>query len=474
MFDNTAFICIDLQYEFFNSSGILGDNHYSFVPYIDKYIKWINYCHQHNIVIFWIKSNYLNVVPNNEHKTCQSNSSCCWPNTKNYEFINEIHNIMNKNHLNDIIEPNIIIKQYYSCFHQTDLFDRLKTLNIDKLYFGGLTLKTSIRNSLEHAIKLNFNAILLDDLLIMSIPNALSYSENKIFNELNKLGIDISTSNSIMNKWGENVYMINLNLSIDIPDLILNEIKLEQMYNQSNPVSRLICIQSIEHFIKSNNDQIIVFKPMYRHPNDYEPINHEMTPTVKYVCNMITNLIGLDGYNHVLIQYYFDGNSNISAHSDKTLDMDSNYPILNVSFGQTRIMTLQSKFNKQIIEKIPLINNSVCVFDLNTNNKWTHAVKKNHLLIDHKHTFDNNNIPVKLGKFDRLSLTFRKINTFVNHDLGIIFGQGATHKSYDSNAKISIDVKHKENLYMAFGTENASNDFNYDQIYMKFGGFDCL
>jgi hypothetical protein len=77
------------------------------------------------------------------------------------------------------------------------------------------------------------------------------------------------------------------------------------------------------------------------------------------------------------------GNSqadSISQHSDKTLDIAHGTPIVNVSFGASRLFTLRSKAKLRAgtgaveVQRITLPHNSAFVLDLPSNAAFTHQI----------------------------------------------------------------------------------------------------
>jgi alkylated DNA repair dioxygenase AlkB len=124
----------------------------------------------------------------------------------------------------------------------------------------------------------------------------------------------------------------------------------------------------------------------------------------------------------VLIQYYKDGRSWISEHSDKTLDIKKNTNVVNMSIGASRIMILKNKRDKEK-QKIKLKNNSLFVLGWDTNKEWVHSIKLNK-------RDDKIKEQDEIGP--RISLTFRTIATFIDKN-GKIFGQGARKIKDDEN-----------------------------------------
>jgi hypothetical protein len=343
-----------------------------------------------------------------------------------------------------------------------------------KLVFRFITKLIHYLTSSPISLLLNFT--LIEDLLYVSRPYIFSNVENNFFRNVLQLSekfsssslqsIEIKSSNQIMNKWGEGDTRI-----IEIPEIVekgeeiwttlFNEIDFQEMFNQGNAVPRLINIQTIR-----NADGGL---PIYRHPNDEEPINHEMYGMTLYLKTLIEQYTHISGLNHVLIQYYRDGRDNIASHSDKTLDIDRNTSIINLSIGSSREMFIQSKENKNRIEKIPLNHAESIIFGLTTNQYWWHEIPKFITLKDH---------PI-YGK-GRISFTFRKIATFIYPQYDhVLIGQGSPYKYIEDLHSEEIKLKAKviakktrSDLIIAFSKENRqSTEFDWETTYSD--GFLC-
>jgi alkylated DNA repair dioxygenase AlkB len=328
--------------------------------------------------------------------------------------------------------------------------------DVHNIYIGGGRLNNEIINSLNNNNDINkYNIFVLHDILLFNDKNNISSSENKILKKIGELdNLTLTSTNILLNMWGCNdTSIINLDLTDYTFTELKKQIKFHNMNSQGNPVPRLISIQ----YMKPEND--LFLRPIYRHPNDSEPENVEMCDIVREILYEVEKKTKIYGLNHVLVQLYRDGSDNISSHSDKTLDIDRDRPIINVSIGSEREMTIELKENKFIKQKIPLINNTALIFGLKTNEKWKHEIKKN-----------MNGI---VG--ERISLTFRKINTFVlknnvlnNNDI-ILIGQGSPYKIIDDITKINItdEMINKELLFNAFSDENKQSVFDWNLTYGK-------
>jgi alkylated DNA repair dioxygenase AlkB len=97
-------------------------------------------------------------------------------------------------------------------------------------------------------------------------------------------------------------------------------------------------------------------------------------------------------FNYVLINRYDSGDQCIGFHSDDEKDLQGDSPIVGISFGSSRELTLKHK-EKNITKKLVLSNGSAYCMHYPTNKKWKHAILRTKLVVG-----------------PRVSLTFRKMN----------------------------------------------------------------
>lgn len=251
----------------------------------------------------------------------------------------------------------------------------------------------------------------------------------------------------------------------------------QKMYHRTGEVPRLVAVQGLV-----GEDGSI---PIYRHPADESPSLLPFDENVDWLRRKCEDLVG-HPLNHVLIQYYRNGEDNISEHSDKTLDITPGSSIVNLSFGAMRTMTLRTKKSTLSVSKpatattegqprtaqrIRLAHNSAFILGQHTNANWLHAIRADKRP-------DCEKSPEELD-FDgeRISLTFRQIGTFINVKNQLIWGQGATSKSKDKANTIltGIDAERVgEEMIIGFGKENHQSlqDFDWQAVYGC--GFDVV
>lgn len=289
---------------------------------------------------------------------------------------------------------------------------------------------------------------------------------------------------------------------------LCEEVQFRKMMHQGGEVPRFIAVQGQ---VDEDGTQ-----PVYRHPADESPPLLPFTPAVQKIRDHVEKVLG-HPVNHVLIQCYRGGNDYISEHSDKTLDIVPASYIANVSLGAERTMVFRTKRgdkkpsiaggteskiasskalyeagspNKRQAVRLPMPHNSIVKMGLATNGKWLHGIKADKRPLQEKTKAE------LAWDSVRISLTFRRIGTFlchsprdvdahsttsraedtsaiVNGEPGYIWGQGAVSKERDG-ARPVINGQTPETIAMlkAFGRENNSPDFDWDTNYGC--GFDVL
>lgn len=261
-----------------------------------------------------------------------------------------------------------------------------------------------------------------------------------------------------------------------IVDTLRTEVKWQRMSHQGGEVPRLVAVQG-----QVAEDGSI---PVYRHPADESPPLLPFSPAVLAIKEATEKHLG-HPLNHVLIQYYRDGNDYISEHSDKTLDIVQGSYIANVSLGAERTMVLRTKrperdpsrplsaasraaeADKRAVARATLPHNSLLRMGLQTNMKWLHSIRQDKRA-------ERDKTPAELAfNSGRISLTFRQIGTFLSSDETLIWGQGATSKTQDKAGSVKNgQCTEAVDMLKAFGVENRSSNFDWNSHYGN--GFDVL
>lgn len=261
-------------------------------------------------------------------------------------------------------------------------------------------------------------------------------------------------------------------LAEGIFDKVEKEVLWQTMSHRGGDVPRLVAVQC-----EIAPDGSV---PIYRHPADEAPPSLPFSPTVTKIRAEVERQIG-HSLNHVLIQLYRGGQDFISEHSDKTLDIAPDTFIVNVSLGAQRTMVFREKpplrreksgegttaGPPRNTQRVPLPHNSMCKMGLSTNMRWTHSIRK-----DGRMAAEKSDAELAFHGA-RISLTFRKIATFLSQDQQLIWGQGATSKMKErARPVINGDTTEYKSMIEAFGAENRASNFDWQEHYGV--GFDLL
>lgn len=463
-------LCVDLQNDFFSATGILGDKYIpihkreSIINNIHKLIK-----HIPNLKVYWVRSFYDNshkpkktVNVRRDEKPLNSDllqgshnskNKCCYDEVSS-SFIPEVHNVRSVN-------DKTIKKTYYSAFTDTELLQNLKNDNITDLIICGVTTNNCVMATTVDAYHLGFHVNVPFD-----CTEARCFeTKKKALDSINLYYGSTIGSNELCKVFGNkpkisyfgegDSVLIEGVFSKDESDNYFNSLKKSTKWNnmmhKGGEVPRLI---SIQHSNYPN------CKPIYRHPADVQPKADVWNINSKHIKNRLAALLGIN-LNHALVQFYRSGLDYISEHADKTLDIRKETPVVNVSFGSTRTLKLRSKYEKEDgtreIQNVKLKHGSIFILGWDTNKKWLHSIKQDKRIDSIKEE------DVLAFNGERISLTMRDIATFKDNESSLLFGQGAPNGEYTNDA---------EEMLVAFGVENKSFDFNWDDIYGK--GFHSL
>lgn len=207
--------------------------------------------------------------------------------------------------------------------------------------------------------------------------------------------------------------------------------------------------------------------PLLRCPSAEGLIVKQFTPTILRIRDRLSEHFGIN-LNHVKIQIYKDKDSFIRPHSDKTIDLEPNTPIINYRIGSTRLFSLVNKDdNKRIC--VPMHHSSVFVLGPKDNKEWQHYVDP-----------ITDSIEDLVGP--SISMVFRCVGTFVKPTVtsfglyftrGLIYGQGARYKTERAIKTLQMlgyvftDVwspeKLNKEMIKIFGRENRDSSFDYSE-----------
>jgi nicotinamidase-related amidase/alkylated DNA repair dioxygenase AlkB len=261
------------------------------------------------------------------------------------------------------------------------------------------------------------------------------------------------------------------------------EVTWQRMHHQTGEVPRLVCCQGT---IDPDGSM-----PIYRHPSDETLALLPWTSTVDEIRQAAEAVAG-HALNHALIQLYRAGTDYISEHSDKTLDIAPDTFIVNASFGAERVMRLrtkraitsnttttspptQSPSNQlRTTHRIHLPHNSALLMSLPTNAKYLHSINPDKRLSSELTPAE------KAYEGQRISLTFRKIATFLDVESKHIWGQGAIGKDRYEARRVVVGGNDSdagaevEKLVRGFGAENAGVEIRWNEWYGEGSDVLCL
>ena len=221
-----------------------------------------------------------------------------------------------------------------------------------------------------------------------------------------------------------------------------------------------------------NTDYISLGIPIYRHPSDTRLKTFPFTIFVRKIRDHLSIMLN-QSFNHCLIQFYRSSDDSISLHTDKTLDIAKNSSIVNFSIGAARTIMFSKKKDKKRNGdgniRILLKNNSAFVLGWDSNKEYLHGIKP-----DKRGDAEKTWQELAYNK-ERISFTFRNIATFLKIERDsaeyMLIGQGASNTTYSgTNAKLEEEKDRKE-MIAAFGIENRSSSFVWEELYGK--GFNC-
>ena len=335
--------------------------------------------------------------------------------------------------INIDIVKNIFINRRYIILESNGNLNLSKYSNSDiKIYTCG-----KINFDFLNKIKNQNNIIIITD--ASEFDNTNNKYNQMIIEEIKNIFYKFGPDSYIHYNFIENTNQINLDF-----DNIKKSFEWTTMQQKGNNVPRLVNIQYLQ------SDKGI---PIYRHPIDTQPKAEPFGPISSYLAKLIKIKLGFN-VNHVLVQFYRDGNDFIGEHSDKTLDILESTPIINISFGATRYFTLKDKITKNKID-IGLDSGSLFVLGQKTNDLYYHMIKQ-----------DKRESKLKTNKEldyngERISFTFRCIGTWLNSN-GLLEGIGAPIYTFETILNPPDD---KIQMINAFSIENFQTNFNRNIYY---------
>ena len=162
-----------------------------------------------------------------------------------------------------------------------------------------------------------------------------------------------------------------------------------------------------------------------------------------------------------------------SSHFLQTLDIARGTFIVTASFGAERTIVLREKRTAgaattslaapRNVQRIPLPHNSLFVLGWDSNRAYTHEIRADRRA-------DALKRPAEVAHNGlRVSITFRRIATFLDVTTGALTGQGAPRPSSSApHDDDDVDDAEYVRMIQAFSIENKlGNEFDWDLHYGK-------
>uniref|UniRef100_A0A0G4FBL9 Fe2OG dioxygenase domain-containing protein n=1 Tax=Chromera velia CCMP2878 TaxID=1169474 RepID=A0A0G4FBL9_9ALVE len=187
--------------------------------------------------------------------------------------------------------------------------------------------------------------------------------------------------------------------------------------------------------------------PWYRFPvNDQQRhgVTSPMAPAVEALRQKVSKELGVK-FNHAVVLLYRDGDDCIGFHKDKTLDLDSETPIVSLSLGMPRPYTLRPDIFKREEEQTLLLGHgSLLALGPRTNENFYHSIRQlppQPTAADDPTATATTSTATGTPVGPRISVTFRAVTTFKDGE-GRLVGKGASFQSL--NWPLELKGAHKE------------------------------
>ena len=144
-----------------------------------------------------------------------------------------------------------------------------------------------------------------------------------------------------------------------------------------------------------------------------------MTPTIEAIRLKVNEFTGID-FNHSVVLLYRNGDDCIGYHKDKTLDLDETSPIVSISLGVPRLYTLRDRIHGPTMQQEFLLpHGALMALGRTTNEQFYHSIRPQESLVP----FESSD------SIARISITFRKVQTYRHPDTNEISGKGAEYQT---------------------------------------------
>lgn len=471
-------VLIDFQEEFFSTRGILGDKcvsrHVADVTARliaawprDAAVVCVTSCYDR-----WKTAapdaRYVDAVaanaPNKSDRLARAHSggrACC--ERADSALFAVVPAVRDALQMRDASRVFYVEKEYYSAFVETRLESILRAQSGGELVIAGQTTSSCVQATAIDAHRLEFKVRLCTDASAAS--TVAKHCDN--VGAVARLGVwRPVTSGELLRGAVPNVHsfvdgfrsvpdVLPAELARDAFERIRAELPWAPMFHKGIAVSRLVATQG-----DVGDDGSA---PIYRFPTDEQFRPAPWSPTMRAIRDALQAALA-QSLNHAKAQLYEQRSAHIGAHSDKTLDIEHDSWIVNLSLGATRVMRVESKQDRSVVELIEMRHNSAVLFNTRANQLWLHSVppcpKRAGELTDDDRLHDG----------ARISIVFRAIGTQLTADNRLL-GQGAK----PGGLPVDAGRAETETLLAAFRDENRQGvEFDWTAAYGGGSNVVCL
>jgi nicotinamidase-related amidase/alkylated DNA repair dioxygenase AlkB len=464
-------LLVDFQEEFFSDKGILG------AKFISRHVAAV----AARLIASWPRDSVIVCVTscydrwkaerpnarfvdaiaenmsNKSDRLARAHSggrACCErANTALFALVPEVSDALKLRASND---GNVVYveKEFYSAFIDTRLEEILRARQSREIVIAGQTTSSCVQATAIDAYRLGF------DVRVCTDASAASTVEKHCENVAAVARVGVwrpVTSGELLRGSVPNVHsfadgfrsvpdVLPPELARDAFERVRAELPWAPMFHKGIAVSRLVATQG-----EVNADGSA---PIYRFPTDEQFRPDPWSPTMLAIRDALQAALA-QSLNHAKAQLYEQRSAHIGAHSDKTLDIEHDSWIVNLSLGATRVMRVESKQDRSVVELIEMRHNSAVLFNTRANQLWLHSVpacaKRAAELSDDDRLHDG----------ARISIVFRAIGTHLTADNRLV-GQGA------KPGGLPVDAGRDETLALlaAFRDENRQGmEFDWAAAY---------
>ncbi|WP_437969232.1 isochorismatase family protein [Sorangium sp. So ce260] len=418
----TALLVVDMQNDFLAEGGAFSKRHCD-PRQLAQSVGWlVRAARAQGRVVVWVTSAYgeLDAAPDALRGQTHTGSACCARGTWGAELFPALVPVRAERAERPAETAEWHVeKRWYSAFRDTDLHARLQEAGVTAVVLCGVATNVCVLAAARDARRLGYDVEVLED----ATAAGTAGKHAAALREIEGLGVRRRRWADLLSEGPGPARVTGIGaggtaLWCGALDeglaggagafaAVEREVAWTTMLHRGGEVPRLVAIQG-----ERTADGA---EPLYRHPVDEQPGLGAFTPAVDRIRREVERRVG-HPLNHCLLQLYRTGRDWISEHSDKTLDLVRPSFIVNVSLGRQRTMVLRPKrgAEEDAVQKVPLPHGSLLVMDLETNQRFYHAIRQEG---DAEGEGERGT--------SRISLTFRHIGTFHDPATGAVWGVGA-------------------------------------------------